>query len=156
MSCISVYPLTKQKWAHCAFDGEGARRYGGRWNSKGKSCVYAARSESLAILEVLVHIQAQHMLRHYRLFSLALPQDDVQYLNSADLPDGWRDEPAPPETAELGDVWLDGNFGLAFAVPSVIVPREWNFILNPRHSGYGAIISKAKQLDFELDPRLCS
>jgi len=156
LSGIPVYRLIKQKWAHCAFDGEGARRYGGRWNSKGKSCVYVARTESLAILEVLVHLQAQQILQHYSMFELSVPQEDIDYLNPADLPDCWRDEPAPPETAEIGDAWLDGNSGLALAVPSVIVPREWNVILNPRHSRYSAIISHARQLDFELDPRLLS
>ena len=53
---ITVYRIVKTKWAETAFDGEGARLFGGRWNSKGQSCVYLAGSESLAILEILVHL----------------------------------------------------------------------------------------------------
>jgi len=45
-----------------AFTGEGARRYGGRWNSKGYAAVYTSGSISLAILEVLVHIPIYDIL----------------------------------------------------------------------------------------------
>ena len=48
-----------------AFSGEGARRYGGRWNSKGHAVVYTSGSISLAILEILVHIQIYDILEEY-------------------------------------------------------------------------------------------
>ncbi len=48
-----------------AFSGEGARRYGGHWNSKGHAVVYTSSSISLAILEILVHIQIYDILEEY-------------------------------------------------------------------------------------------
>ena len=43
--------------AHAAFDGEGARLYGGRWNRRGTAVVYASESLALAALELLVHAE---------------------------------------------------------------------------------------------------
>ncbi|RJG42455.1 RES family NAD+ phosphorylase [Motilimonas pumila] len=152
MSDLALYRIVKRKFSSSAFDGEGARLFGGRWNSKGKACVYLAGSESLAILEVLVHIQAPDILSQYDLFKLHVPRKQALFLS--DLPDNWRDDPAPYETAEMGDDWLASKASLALAVPSVIVPREWNFILNPKHAGFEAAISSAEQLNFTLDDRL--
>lgn len=152
MSELVLYRIVKRKFSSSAFDGEGARLFGGRWNSKGRACVYLAGSESLAILEVLVHIQAPDILSQYDLFKLSVPRKQALFLN--DLPDNWRDDPAPYETAEIGDEWLASNASLALAVPSVIVPREWNFILNPQHPGFEAAINSAEQLNFTLDDRL--
>jgi RES domain-containing protein len=151
---VSAYRLVKKKWVEKAFDGEGAKRFGGRWNSRGKSCVYLAAAESLAILEILVHLDDYQVLTHYLLFEVVLPQRDILYLPIESLPACWRDEPAPPETAEIGDAWLAEATSLALAVPSVIVPREWNFILNPTHPAFKSLVSQARRLSFEPDGRL--
>ncbi|WP_341327204.1 RES family NAD+ phosphorylase [Methylotuvimicrobium sp. KM2] len=156
MSGVKSYRIVKQKWADSAFDGEGAKRYGGRWNSRGKPCVYLAGSESLAILEILVHLDKQQFLTHYALFELHLPKQDVVYLDAEKLPACWRDEPAPPETAAIGDAWLFEGSELALAAPSVIVPREWNFIVNPKHPAFAGVVKRARRLDFEPDKRLFS
>ena len=154
MSEIAAYRLVKRKWLDTAFDGEGARRFGGRWNSRGRSCVYLAGSESLAMLEVMVHLDDYRLLRHYALLEVPLPSDQVLRLPEADLPGDWRDEPAPPSTAELGDSWLDGQSSLVLAVPSAVVPREWSYLLNPDHQDFGRLVAGAKEVSFEPDVRL--
>ena len=73
-----------------AFTGEGARRYGGRWNSKGSAVVYASSSISLAILEVLVHIPIYGVLEEYVCFPLEFDRDFVLSLDMDDLPDNWK------------------------------------------------------------------
>ena len=55
---VVAWRIFKPKHEATAFTGEGARLYGGRWNSKGTSMVYAASSQSLAALELLVHLDA--------------------------------------------------------------------------------------------------
>jgi RES domain-containing protein len=47
------YRLVKSRFAEQAFDGEGAKLAGGRWNSKGVTIAYAADSIALAALELL-------------------------------------------------------------------------------------------------------
>ena len=55
---ITAWRIVRARFADSAFDGEGARRYGGRWNSRGTRMVYTAGSQALAALEMLVHLDA--------------------------------------------------------------------------------------------------
>ena len=59
---ITIYRIVKEKRADTAMDGNGARLYGGRWNSIGRPVVYVAGSESLAILKILVHLKNTKVL----------------------------------------------------------------------------------------------
>ncbi|HEX7386564.1 MAG TPA: RES domain-containing protein [Castellaniella sp.] len=151
---VAAYRLVKKKWARNAFDGEGAKRYGGRFNSKGRPCVYLAGSESLAILEVMVHLDDYQLLDHYALFRLALPLNSVLQLDGATLPSDWREDPAPADTARLGDDWLSSGASLALAVPSTVVIRETNYLLNPAHPDFERVVSQAEPLSFTADARL--
>lgn len=153
-STVRAYRLVKKKWAHTAFDGEGAKRFGGRWNSKGRRCVYLAGSESLAILEIMVHLEDYRLLGEYALFALELPRRAIMQLDAAALPGSWREDPAPIETAALGDAWLASNESAVLAVPSVIVPRELNYLLNPQHPQLKEIVSEPQELAFMPDTRL--
>jgi RES domain-containing protein len=149
---IKLYRIVKTKWQSHALDGEGARLFGGRWNSKGKACVYCASSESLAQLEMLVHIQSSALLCSYSIFELHINPAQVSEL--ARLPSNWQAEPAPPETAILGDQWLAEKSTVALKVPSVIVPREPNYLLNPLHADFHAIVENATSQPINFDERL--
>ena len=52
-----------------------------------------------------------------------------------------------------GDDWLERGEALSLAVPSVVVPRERNLILNPRHADFGrvSVIGVAR---YRFDPRM--
>ena len=65
---IVVWRITKQKHARYAFTGDGARLYGGRWNSPGKLVVYTAESRALALAEILVHLESAAVLSRYVVF----------------------------------------------------------------------------------------
>lgn len=149
-----IYRLVKKKWSAHAFDGEGAKRYGGRWNSKGLACVYGAGSESLALLEVLAHLSDAELAHHYAMFEMEVDDDLVLYADITELPNNWRAEPAPLETASYGDTWLASGQSLALGLPSVIVPREWNYLLNIEHPAFAKAASGARLLNFDLDTRL--
>lgn len=151
---IFGYRIVKTKWAEQVFDGEGARLYGGRWNSRGQRCVYLASSESLAMLEVLVHLQHSATLEHYSLFRLAIPESSILLLELEDWPSDWQSQPAPVSTAEIGDQWLRSAASAALAVPSTIVPREHNYLLNLHHADCRAILASAEPLAFAFDLRL--
>ena len=151
---MQLYRLVHNKWAAQAFDGEGARLYGGRWNSKGQLCVYTAGSEALAILEILVHLNNRQALSQYQLFQLTIAADDVLSLSQTNLPANWQQQPASIDTARIGDNWLTQQASLALSVPSVIAPREQNILLNPQHAHYQALVSTVTELEFLPDPRL--
>ncbi|NRD74084.1 RES family NAD+ phosphorylase [Shewanella sp. VB17] len=151
---ITGYRIVKKKWAANAFDGEGARLYGGRWNSRGQSCVYLAGSESLAILEVLVHLDNAQQIEHYALFSVTLDEQDVLRLQQQSLPGNWQEDPAPSDTADLGDEWLASQSSLALCVPSSIVARENNYVLNVTHPHFATVLENLIELEFSMDNRL--
>lgn len=154
MSEVHAYRLVKRKYQDTAFDGEGARLYGGRWNSPGKACVYVASSESLALLEVMVHLESYRLLDAYALIRLTLPTKSILSVGPDDLPENWQEAPAPAETAELGDGWLASHQSLALALPSTVVPRELNYLLNPEHPLFDQVVATAEPLPFHPDSRL--
>ena len=154
MTTLAVYRIVKEKHRHQAFDGEGAKLFGGRWNSRGRACVYVAGSQSLAVLEILVHLSAGQPLGQYRMFRLELPVAET--LKATRLPDDWRAEPAPASTAAFGDQWLRQGASLALALPSTIIPDEFNYLINPDHTAFDDLVASAELLDFDLDPRLVS
>ena len=53
---MQVWRLTRAGFIDQVLSGQGAKKYGGRWNSKGISMVYASESLELALLEALVHL----------------------------------------------------------------------------------------------------
>lgn len=151
---ISAFRLLQKKWLKQAFDGEGAKLYGGRWNSIGIPCVYATSSESLSILEVMVHVTDPNILKQYTLLQFEFNESDLLQTELSDLPDNWRDSPAPDETATFGDEWLNSNVSLALRLPSAIVPREFNYLININHSSFNRMLRTVQELDFALDERL--
>lgn len=153
MKAVRSYRIVKRKYAQAAFEGEGSGLRGGRWNSAGQKCVYIADSESLAILEVLVH-EEKIATGGYALFELLIPEKDVMTLKAEELPSNWRADPVRQETREIGDRWLEENKALALALPSAVVPRESIYLLNPAHKGFERVAGKAKPLKFEFDSRL--
>jgi RES domain-containing protein len=62
---LSGWRLVHEDWIDAAFSGDGARRYGGRWNSKGYRAIYMADSLALATLEIMVHAVTYADLQYY-------------------------------------------------------------------------------------------
>jgi RES domain-containing protein len=136
-----------------AFTGEGARIYSGRWNSKGSSVVYISESLSLASMELLVHLESQEILNTYICIAVEFDNRMVQALDPASLPDNWNTNPVPLSTKLIGDTWIKSGSSLILKVPSVIIPAESNFIVNPAHPDLKKItIGPPQPLDF--DPRI--
>jgi RES domain-containing protein len=121
--------------------GEGARRYGGRWNSAGRAVVYAASSASLAVLEVRVHLDLPPEL---------LPPDYV--LVAIDLGDTEIEQIAgtPDDPQALGDAWLRARRSPVLQVPSSIVAECANFLINPAHPAASGIrIASSRRFAFD-------
>jgi RES domain-containing protein len=149
---LRAWRIVKATHAGEAFTGEGAARAGGRWNSRGIRVVYASATQSLAALEILVHLNPFVPLR-FTAFPVDIPDNAVEWLSRADLPEDWRAEPPPPSTRRMGDQWLRSGRAVALGVPSVIVPDEWNFLLNPAHPDMAKVTIGAGR-PFAMDPRL--
>ena len=136
-----------------AFSGEGARRYGGRWNRKGTAVVYTSSSISLAILEVLVHIPIYEILEAYVYIPVEFDQKLCLTLDLRDLPANWNRDPAPQAIKQIADTWVESLQSVILEVPSAIVPGEKNYLMNPAHPHFSQLNTGAPE-KFEFDPRL--
>jgi RES domain-containing protein len=147
-----AWRIAKAKHALSAFTGEGAAKVGGRWNSRGVPVVYTSGTKALAALETLVHLNPPVLLKYV---AIRIEFDERHILRAAfkDLPSDWRVEPPPNSTKQFGDAWVRAGRSAVLALPSVIVPGEPNFLLNPAHSDFKRI-SIGTPEEFAFDPRL--
>jgi RES domain-containing protein len=146
---IEAYRLHSSRYR--ANDGKGAAVHGGRWNPRGTEVLYAAASRSLAILEILVHYSV--LPRDFVITSISLP-DRISIIDVPDtvLTDGW-DRPVPiPATQQYGRTWIADGGSAVLRVPSVIVPREPNYVLNVLHPDFLQIVFGPSE-PFFFDPR---
>ncbi len=148
------YRLVAPRWADSAFSGEGARKYGGRWNSPGRPMVYLGGSRALTALELLVHLTTPtSRSKPFRLMEVKIPEEFIADYPAGILPDDWRDHPPGMHTMEIGDDWLQAGSQLALRVPSTIIPEETNLLLNPLHPKFSKLeVSTGSH--FSFDPRL--
>ena len=147
---LKAYRIVKRKFGSTAFSGEGARLYGGRWNSAGVSVVYTSSTIALAVLEWRAHLTqwpappVMIIEIHFR---------PALVLTPARLPHNWKQLPSPKANAAVGDDWVKSGKSAILKLPSAIVPEEFNYLLNPLHPHFGRIIrGKARLL--RVDPRL--
>lgn len=152
---LSVWRITSKKFTKTAFSGEGARLYGGRWNTPGTPLIYTAESKSLAVLEILIHLESPDLLRKFVLFEVTIEDSLVTPLDPASLPKNWRQDPPPPDAQKLGDEWASSARSPVLQVPSAIVTGEFNYLLNPRHADFSKLKIGPPQ-SFLLDPRLAA
>ena len=150
---LSAWRITKRKHARNAFNGEGARLYGGRWNSPGVPMIYTAETQALAALEMLVHLDTPVLLDQYVLIEVEMESSLVLNLDLKEWPRDWRESPPPARLREIGDAWIEAGKSVALRVPSALVPDESNFLLNPRHGDFSQV-RIGKPVPFRYDSRL--
>jgi RES domain-containing protein len=140
--------------AHAACDGAGARRHGSRWTPRGVPAVFTSATLSLAALERFVHSDSD--LEPVDLVAILVDIGEnisIESVNLGDVPPDWRSFPAPPALAVIGDQWLRASRTAVLSVPSVVIPHERNFVLNPIHREF-ADLSIGRSEPFSFDPRM--
>ena len=128
--------------AYPAYDGEGAFRAGGRWNSRGTRVVYMSENRSLAVLEILVHLSVS-IPNRYVLGSAVFPDDiAIEILDDRQLPANWSalDPREQEATKRIGDKWATQRRSAILSVPSVVI-GERNYVLNPTHQNSSESLS---------------
>ena len=136
--------------------GAGAKATGGRWNEKGIPVAYASGTRALACLETVVHLNAGGLPLNRYLVAVTIPDDiwaRAQSEGASSLPVGWDAEPAGRASIKFGMDWIRSGRSALLVVPSVIVPEEFNVLVNPRHPA-SALVTAAKVRKWLYDPRL--
>ena len=144
---ISAWRVVKSKYARSAMDGEGARRFPGRWNVEGVPMVYLADSLALAALEILVHVEHAEFMPRFVSIEVEIPEALVSDA------DAGIDEMDPVEAREAGTRWIEGEASSVLRVPTVVIPRARLYLVNPRHPD-AAQLNIGRPEPFEFDPRL--
>jgi RES domain-containing protein len=150
---ITAWRLVKTRHLAHAFEGEGAHRFGGRWNSPGVAVVYVAESLALAALEVLVHAQDRAALVACSAIPVRFDERLVRVLPDASLPGNWNRSPFAAATQALGDEWARSAATAVLRVPSAVVSSEHIYVINPAHPAFRRVrIGRAAP--FAFDARL--
>ncbi len=151
---LTAYRIVQSHLARAAFDGEGARRFGGRWNSPGRRVLYVAETRALAALEMLVHLSSSDILRRrYCVIPVGFPSRlALRVEDKFDLPRGWPSHSAPDDTRRIGDAWCKQRMSCILSVPSAVMPSERNFLLNPAHPAFEDLVRGTPER-FEFDQR---
>ena len=136
---VHTWRIVKRKYAKTAYTGEGARVFGGRWNSPGFPVVYTAESHSLAALEMLVHLDSYELLNQYVVAEVDIDPTLIIEFDHSLLPRNWRADPPPAKAKAIGDEWLRDRRSVVLQLPSAIIPREAMYLLNPRHGDFAKI-----------------
>ncbi len=150
---ITAWRITKRKYKEVAFTGEGAEESGGRWNSEGTRIVYASSSISLAILEILVNLQDEKILSTYDVIPFHFGDNLIKSLDVEGLPEDWAASPSSLSAKSIGDEWVQSKTSLILEVPSVVVPSEINYLINPSHADF-VQITYDDPIPLPLDERL--
>ena len=152
----TVWRITKLRYASAAYEGEGARMFGGRWNREGLPVAYAAENLSLAALETLVHVSASQVLPDQVAIPCRIPDElATDAWVEDDLPDDWRTVEGHEELRAMGSDWLANGTSCVLLVPSVVIPEENNVLINPEHPDFSQLdIGETRA--FRFDPRLLS
>ncbi|ANQ40061.1 hypothetical protein BAR24_00415 [Gluconobacter oxydans] len=136
--------------------GAGAKATGGRWNEKDVAVVYTSTTRALACLETVVHLNAGDLPLNRYLVEVTIPEtvwNGARHETSDSLPVGWDAEPASGTSIGFGTEWIVGGGSALLVLPSVIVPEEFNVLINPAHPDAGSITCR-KVRKWLYDPRL--
>ena len=150
---MRFWRICRRRYAPETARGEGARRYGGRWNSRGVRVVYASTSLALAAVETFVNLEPN--LRPADLVSIEgeIPETlEIARLDPKVLPANWyatREE----SLRRFGDEWVEAGETVALLAPSAAVRGEWNLLLNPAHADFSKIKFQEPRM-FEFDVRM--
>lgn len=145
---MKAFRVAKARYADSVdvlLSGEGAREWGGRFNSPGVRAVYCSTTLSLAALEILVHAPRVEVLPEYRFLEVNVPDEAVEHLGLEDIGD---------DAESFGNTRLGPSGLLGFSVPSFAIPPERNLVLNPEHPDFGRLVTHGTIRPLQLDRRL--
>lgn len=121
LSKLRAWRICNAKYTKTAFDGQGAKAYGGRWNPIGIEVVYTSSSLALAALELLVHLGVKASPVSYVAIPVDIPEGLViDKVDRSNLPSNWRDDPPPFTLTNVGKQWINSGVSAVIQVPSAV------------------------------------
>ncbi|SRX53994.1 RES family NAD+ phosphorylase [Aequorivita sp. CIP111184] len=150
---MRIFRIAKTRYIH-DFSGEGSRLFGGRWNKVGDPVIYFSEHLSLCLLEIIVHVDYGKLPLDYSFSEVEIPDASIKTIRSIDfIKPKWSTEQAVNQLQLFGSNWLKKQESLALKVPSAVLQRENNILINPHHKDFKKL--KTIEIDkMDFDPRL--
>ena len=149
---MQVFRIFPARYRASAFTGIGGLYAARRWNHLGTPIVYCATARALAVLELFVNLDPNQAPDGLLIAEATVPDNLIEELDQALLPANWR-ELDNLVCRDIGSGWVKAARSAALLVPSVVVERDWNILLNPAHSDFNKI-AIAEPIPFRFDPRM--
>lgn len=144
MRRVEAFRIYKSRYASAAITGEGAKKFGGRWNHEGAAVLYCSASLALAQLETLVHLEGAMPPGGFEFLKMEFPASCIgKRIGAKELEEygiDWRAYPSHALLREIGTEWLESGTSLAMQVPSAVSPSDSNFLLNPAHPDFHRVV----------------
>ncbi|NND32491.1 MAG: RES family NAD+ phosphorylase, partial [Saprospiraceae bacterium] len=125
----------------------------GRWNHQGIPVLYTSSHISLAFLELLVNVDSFQLYGSFQIVGIQIPEEvTIKYMAESKMPKNWRSNENMRPLRDLGTTWQKQSKFLVLAVPSAVIPFEFNFLINPGHDNFKKIKIKTSSA-LEIDQR---
>ncbi len=150
---MEIFKISNEKYANLI----SASGKPNRWNKSGEFVTYGAGSRSLAALEMVARRSCIMPSKiAYKMMVLSFDDDDnlITQVKIADLPPGWNKMNAYPRLQDIGSTWYSKQESLVLKVPSAIIPREFNFVINTKHPLFATHVNLVRNEDYFWDERL--
>ena len=139
------------------FTGDGGLHVAGRWHERGVRIVYTAGTKALSILEFLAHLTPGSTPAVATWWWLDLDESRtlVETVDPGSLPPRWKGVRHLQATRTLGTQWIREGRTPVLRVPSVHVPGEFNYLVNPVHPLAAPLLATAGgPEEFSIDQRI--
>jgi RES domain-containing protein len=149
---MEVYRVAKESFAKKITASGRANR----WNLDDQFMVYTGSSRSLSSLELIVHENSISPSFKYKVMIISIADEEnlFNHILQTELPKSWRTMIAYPELQQLGSDWYHSNGSLILKVPSAVIPKEYNYIININHPDFNNKVSLVRTEDYFWDERL--
>ena len=155
-----LWRIDKKEFKESIFSGHGSARYPGRWNLSGMPVVYCSSTLSLAALEKLVQAsqavlgKMDHVAASLEVPLIVYKKREIMTVEDMENADeNWRNIQHANSLKVRAGNWHKNKSSAILQVPSVVIPQENNFVLNPYHPDFKKISQNPPE-EFKFDLRL--
>jgi RES domain-containing protein len=147
---MRVFRISLSKWSNKLT----ASGFPGRWNSKGKFVIYTAGSRALACLENVVHRSGEGLNNNFKVMVIEIPSKvKITEIRKKELPKGWYKYKSYSKCQKIGDTWIMDQETAVLKIPSSIISKEYNYLINTSHKDF-RYIKLIEIENFDFDPRI--
>lgn len=129
-----------------------------RWNEDNQYILYSSSSRSLATLEKVVNLNGIMPSALYKVMVISIADEGhlITSILEKDLPKNWRTDTSSQVLRQLGSNWYTSGQSLILKVPSAIIPKEYNYLINIKHKDFKKNVKLVRAEEYFWDERLFS